>query len=105
MNSDINTYWLNVYKTSDIITEKYLDPNSKLLQSCLKNLANNNKFKKKINNEIIRAFKKTIEINNIVPVSAQSTHLIENQNMQRNYSSIIIDIIFYTKNIIINTNI
>jgi hypothetical protein len=28
-NSDINTYWLNVYKTSDIITEKYLDPNSK----------------------------------------------------------------------------
>jgi len=105
MNSDINTYWLNVYKTSDIITEKYLDPNSKLLQSCLKNLANNNKFKKKINNEIIRAFKKTIEINNIVPVSTQSTHLIENQNMQRNYSSIIIDIIFYTKNIINNTNI
>jgi hypothetical protein len=105
MNSDINTYWLNVYKTSDIITEKYLDPNSKLLQSCLKNLANNNKFKKKINSETIRAFKKTIEINNIIPKSSQTTHLIENQNMQHNYSSIIIDIIFYTKNIINNTNI
>jgi len=80
INTDMNTHWLNISKIDNKISEVELRPKSKLLQSCLKNLATNNKFKKKINDEIIRAFKKTVEINN----------------------NLIIDIIFYTKNKIIN---
>jgi hypothetical protein len=84
INQDINTYWLNISKNDSIINQKYLDPNNKLLKACLKNLSNNNKFKKKINDEIIRAFKKTVQING---------------------TDLIIDIIFYVKNKINNTNI
>ena len=83
-NEDINQFWLDINKKDGKIYENYLKPKSKLLQACLKNLANNNKFKKKINDENIRAFKKTIQINK---------------------NELIIDMIFYVKYKINNTNI
>ena len=82
LNEDINSYWLDINKKDGSMTESYLNPHNKLLQACLKNLATNNKFKKKINDENIRAFKKTVQINN---------------------NNFIIDIIFYVKNKINNT--
>jgi hypothetical protein len=84
INEDIDTFWLNIVKKDNVITEKYLESNNKLLKACLKNFSISTKFKKKINDEIIRAFKKTVQIYN---------------------TDFIIDIIFYVKNNIDNTNI
>ncbi len=84
LEKDINIYWLDFCKKDGIITTNYLKPQSRMLQACLKNLSNNNKFKKKINGENIRAFKKSVQINN---------------------SQQIIDLIFYVKYKINNTNL
>ena len=84
INEDINTFWLDIHKKNNKIIENYLEPHSRILHACLKNLATNTKFKKKINDEIIRAFKKSVQINN---------------------TDLIIDIVFYVKNKINNTNI
>lgn len=84
INENINELWLDINKKDGKIHENYLKPRSKFLQACLKNLANNDKFKKKINDENIRAFKKTIQIDK---------------------NELIIDIVFYVKYKINNTNI
>ena len=76
INKDLDKYWLNTYNDNGKLVEKELESKNKLLKSCLKNFSDSNKFKKKINDNIFRAFKKTVQIYK---------------------NELIIDIIFYVK--------
>ena len=62
INKELDKYWLNTYNDNGKLVEKELESKNKLLKSCLKNFSDSNKFKKKINDNIFRAFKKTVQI-------------------------------------------
>lgn len=58
-----NTYWIEYLNSNNKTIKNNLPSTNKLLNACLKNFVQENKFKKVIGKYTIRAFKKTVEIN------------------------------------------